>query len=194
MDLEQLRKKWKSIDIENDNLTKENNRLKKRLVRNKAISISDRLQRRVKNMALLSLITPFIIVLSNRDAHIFEIPTLWVAGIYLYFLGALQIYFVHCLRKTDILRLSLVDAMHQVAHRMILMRRIKFIEVILGCVPVFMMFRDLILSGNYGITIAAGLGGLIGGIIGIRISITNMRLLKGIQTTLKEVEGENNHI
>lgn len=190
MDIDQLRKKWQTLDINTDNLVKENLRLKKKLTTSHALSISSRLQKRVTNMAVISFLTPFLLILANRPEHIFTVSTLWCVAVFMYIVGALQIYFVIKLRQTDIIELPMVDAIRQVAHRMVLMRRIKITECILGCAPVFMMFRDLYLAGQYPLTVSALIGGLIGGIVGLRISITNMRLLKEIQATLREVEEE----
>ena len=190
MDIDQLRKKWQTLDINTDNLAKENLRLKKKLIASRALSISSRLQKRVINMAIISFLTPFLLVLANRPEHIFSIPTLWCVAVFMYIVGALQIFFVIKLRRTDIIQLPMVDAIRQVAHRMVLMRRIKITECILGCVPIFLMFHDLYLAGQYPLTFSGIVGGLIGVAVGLKISITNMRLLKEIQTTLREVEEE----
>lgn len=191
MDIDQLRKTWQKLDISTDSLARENSRLKKKLTKSRALSISSRLQKRVTNMAIVSFITPFLLMVANRPDRIFSTSTLWCVAVFMYILGILQIYFVMKLRRTDILDLPMVEAIRQVAHRMVLMRRIKITECILGVCPVFLMFRDIYLCGQYPLLISGIIGGLIGGAVGLKISITNIRLLKEIQATLREVEEDS---
>lgn len=189
MDLEQLREQWKSLDIKIDTLSKDNIRLRKKLMDNKARSINYRLMRRIRNIAIVCAIAPVFIAVANLHANTFSTLTIIAAFVYFFTIAAAWIYFYGKLRHTDYLNEPLVESLRQVTIREITMRRIKTLSTVLGIPVVILLLHDIYLHEESDFALLSALtGGIVGGIIGFYISRTNKRLIRSMRDTLHEFE------
>lgn len=192
MDLDQLQKRWQNLDVKP--VTAPDIKAgAKSAARHGMLNLNERLYRRMliscfSCILSIVMIWPFAVLIGASELTVvcyivfFIIMSLTYAAL------------ANRISRSTYLTMPVVAAVKEVAHREILMRRVKLMGRILS-VPVLVLifleiYRDSQASGDSGI-VGGIVGGVVGLFVGLRYERSNRRIIRQIRQTLEEEIGDD---
>ncbi len=193
MDLEQLQKKWKKLDVKPAPLQKSGRHYRRLHYHTGVQGLNTRLYRRMLLSSVYCALAPALLI---PFCHIIKVSEITIILYIIFFLimCCAYAYIAHLLGDPSYLSLPLVQAIKQVGKREICMRRIKIASRFLAIPVLVFLFIDI-----YDDSVLHGEGGLIGGITGgvaglicgLRIELSNRRIIRKIKSHLQDMEPDN---
>lgn len=193
MDIEELRKRWKRIDIESPDLRKENRELRRRLSRSNIKGLNVKLYRRMLVSAIACAVAPTLLIGCSEVMSLREV-TVYAYILFFLIMCALYGYLAWRLSDTSYLSQPVLQASREIARREITMRRMKIAGRLMGIPVLVLLFIDMYNAGGAdgeNLIVGGVIGGIIGGFFGWRIERSNLRIIRRIKSTLQQMEQEN---
>lgn len=190
MDIEELQKRWKSLDIETQALRDENVRLRRKLCDTNIRGLNMRLYRRMLYGAITCAIAPAMLI---PCVHVMHFGEATIYAYILFFLIICGCYGYLAWRVSDMSYLSqpVLQATCEIGRREIMMRRFRVFGRLLAIPVLILLFSDIYqdeMTNGGGGLIGGLIGGVIGLIIGLRIERSNRRIMRQIKSTIEEIE------
>lgn len=192
MDLDQLQKKWKQLDVSPASVgTSRREGHRRRHISGSLLNLNARLYRRMLLSSVACAMAPALLIPFSR---LLDVSEATVVTFILFFLimTVAYAYLAWLMGDTAYLSQPVVSAVRQIGRREICMRRVKIISRIIAIPVLVFLFSDIYADSKLhddGGGMAGGLiGGLIGLICGIRIELSNRRIIRRIKSALEEME------
>lgn len=186
MDFDQLKYKWRSIELTSDGMEQTNRSLARRLSSERVSSMKKKFMRHYLIIAMVGFLLPAYIPVMYEILPMSGMMA-WAYGGFGVCMGILNLLFVRYVSNVDLVTLPTADALRQVIRINVYRRRLKMMGCIL-VVPVLALFgktfRD---AGEPLLWIAAVVGAVAGVAISVAIEIKNRRMLRRIRRELESL-------
>lgn len=185
--IDELKNRWKSIEIDNEKLRKENRRLSEELQRHKVTPLQNRLARRTNLFRFIGLLLP---VMAPMLYYVLLQP-LWVCisyALFGLFSFALTTYLHNFITAENLSFMPVVQASERAVAIRLKMIQVRCLNLLLGIPLIVVLMSYFIGDEDETIFISALIGLVLGIAIGVSKMMTDAALARKIIKSLKDCQ------
>ncbi len=189
MDIDELKKQWKSMELRIDQLEKDNKRLLSRISNDKVRGVRKKLQTRYFALIVLCVVSPVWMLLMNEIYYI----DIEVSIIYTFFfvvMTAVNSYIYNLIGKVDCSSMTIKETLMAITKVEETRRRGQLLGWILAVPLVIILFRVFSEMDHPEVLYGASVGLVIGGIYGYIFDCKTRRLIRELRQTLADALAE----
>lgn len=186
MNLDDLKKNWNDLKVDDSVLADENARLRRELTGQRLCSTRDRLRRRLRRMACMALALVIVMPCLGRASQ--GLLSDWLVAVtcvFITLMGLINLMLSFRLNDIDLSRDTTVEALRKTVAFARLRQWCKAGGMVVGVVIIGMMIYEFAGAGDIWIVYGACAGAVVGLIIGLYIDRSIRRLIKDM---IKELD------
>lgn len=189
MDIDELKKQWKSMELRIDQLEKDNKRLLSCISNDKVWGVRKKLQTRYFALIVLCVVSPVWILLMNEMYYI-DTEVLIIYTFFFVVMAVVNSYIYNLIGKVDCSSMTIKEALMAITKVEETRRRGQLLGWILAVPLVIILFRVFSEMGHPEVLYGASVGLVIGGIYGYIFDRQTRQLIKELRKTLADALAE----
>lgn len=189
MDIDELKKQWKSMELRIDQLEKDNKRLLSCISNDKVWGVRKKLQTRYFALIVLCVVSPVWILLMNEMYYI-DTEVLIIYTFFFVVMAVVNSYIYNLIGKVDCSSMTIKEALMVITKVEETRRRGQLLGWILAVPLVIILFRVFSEMGHPEVLYGASVGLVIGGIYGYIFDRQTRQLIKELRKTLADALAE----
>ncbi len=189
MDIDELKKQWKSMELRIDQLEKDNKRLLSCISNDKVWGVRKKLQTRYFALIVLCVVSPVWILLMNEMYYI-DTEVLIIYTFFFVVMAVVNSYIYNLIGKVDCSSMTIKEALMAITKVEETRRRGQLLGWILAVPLVIILFRVFSEMGHPEVLYGASVGLVIGGIYGYIFDRQTLQLIKELRKTLADALAE----
>lgn len=189
MDIDELKKQWKSMELRIDQLEKDNKRLLSCISNDKVWGVRKKLQTRYFALIVLCVVSPVWILLMNEMYYI-DTEVLIIYTFFFVVMAVVNSYIYNLIGKVDCSSMTIKEALMAITKVEETRRRGQLLGWILVVPLVIILFRVFSEMGHPEVLYGASVGLVIGGIYGYIFDRQTRQLIKELRKTLADALAE----
>lgn len=189
MDIDELKKQWKSMELRIDQLEKDNKRLLSCISNDKVWGVRKKLQTRYFALIVLCVVSPVWILLMNEMYYI-DTEVLIIYTFFFVVMAVVNSYIYNLIGKVDCSSMTIKEALMAITKVEETRRRGQLLGWILAVPLVIILFRVFSEMGHPEVLYGASVGLVIGGIYGYIFERQTRQLIKELRKTLADALAE----
>lgn len=189
MDIDELKKQWKSMELRIDQLEKDNKRLLSCISNDKVCGVRKKLQTRYFALIVLCVVSPVWILLMNEMYYI-DTEVLIIYTFFFVVMAVVNSYIYNLIGKVDCSSMTIKEALMAITKVEETRRRGQLLGWILAVPLVIILFRVFSEMGHPEVLYGASVGLVIGGIYGYIFDRQTRQLIKELRKTLADALAE----